>query len=575
MRKGREKDMIQYKEKPFYLTDEDILWVENTLAAMSAEEKIGQLFCLTDIITDTEELKALVSKYKPGGFMYRAGNGSEIQKAYRAMNEASAVPMLFPCNLESGGNGISPDGTFFGRPLQVAATDEVEQAYRLGLVCGREGGAVGCNWAYAPIVDIDFNWRNPITNVRTFGSDPERVLKMGAAYMDGVAAAEYPMAVCIKHFPGDGVDERDHHLMPTVNDLSAEEWMASFGKVYKTLIDKGAQTVMCGHILQPALERMVDPAVRDEDMRPASQSPALLQGILREKFGFNGLITTDATPMVGFSAMTGRAGAICNAVAAGADMLVFCKNIDEDFAAVEKGLKDGRITAERLDEAVCRQLALKASLGLHKRAIPHEEALSVLGCEEHVQWARQCADRAVTLVKDNQQLLPLSPEKTPRIRLTVVGEGQGQGFGESDTVAEPLKAALEQAGFTVRLYDYATMERGEIFTCGVADMKEKFDLSVVVANVATGSNYTTRRLDWISLMAANEPWYMKDIPTLFLSFCNPYHMIDVPFISTFINCYSANRFCVAAAVEKLLGKGDFQGHSPVDPWCGAWGAKFM
>ena len=567
--------MIDYKSKPFYLSDEDILWVRETLSAMSAEEKIGQLFCLTDMITDSEQLKALIRKYNPGGFMYRAGDGADIQRAYHAMSEAAKVPMLFPCNLESGGNGISPDGTFFARPLQVAATNDTEQAHRLGYVCAQEGGAVGCNWAYAPIIDIDFNWRNPITNVRTFGSDPDRVLAMGAAYMDGVAEADRKMAVCIKHFPGDGVDERDHHLMPTVNSLSADEWMASYGKVYKTLIDKGAQTVMCGHILQPALERMVNPDVREEDMLPASQSRSLLTGILREKLGFNGLITTDATPMVGFSALQSRADAIRSAIMAGADMLVFCKNIDEDYAAVRDGLSSGAVTMERLDEAVCRQLALKASLGLHHRELPTADALSLLGCEAHADWAKECADKAITLVKDNQNLLPISPEKTPRIRLTVLGEDQSGGFGESDKVTQPLKTALERAGFEVALYDYATMERGEIFTSGVADMKEKFDLSIVAANVATGSNYTSRRLDWIALMAANEPWYMKNIPTLFLSFCNPYHMIDVPFISTFVNCYSSSRFCVDAAVEKLTGKSSFVGISPVDPWCGAWGATFM
>lgn len=568
--------MINYKAKPFYLSDDDIAWVESTLAGMSQEEKIGQLFCLTDIITDPEQLQALIVRYRPGGFMYRAGDGADIQRAYQAMSQVSKVPMLYPCNLESGGNGISPTGTFFGRPLEVAATNDPDQAYRLGLVCAREGGAVGCNWAYAPIIDIDFNWRNPITNVRTFGSDPDRVLSMASAYMDGVAAAPAPMAVCIKHFPGDGVDERDHHLMPTVNSLSAEEWFATYGKVYQALIDKGAQTVMAGHILQPALERWLDPEVREEDMLPASQSRALLTGILRERMGFNGLITTDATPMVGFSALQRRADAIRSAIMAGADMLVFCKNLDEDYAAVRDGLASGAVTMERLNEAVARQLALKASLGLHRRGLPSEDALAALGCGEHAVWARECADKAITLVKDNQGLLPLSPQRTKRIRLTVLGESQSGGFGEQDLVSLPLKAALEKAGFEVALYDYATMERGEIFTSGAADMKGKFDLSIVAANVATGSNYTTRRLDWIPLMAANEPWYGKDIPTLFLSFCNPYHMIDVPFISTFVNCYSSNRFCVEAVVDKLTGAAPFEGVSPVDPWCGGvWGARFM
>lgn len=567
--------MMDFRKKPFYLSDRDIAWVENTLASMTVREKIGQVFCLTGMSTDTAELAALVRAWHPGAFMYRAGDGSDIQKAYQAMSGVAKVPMLFPCNLESGGNGISPAGTYFGRPLAVAATDDETQAYRLGLVCGREGTAVGCNWAFAPIVDIDYNWRNPITNVRTFGSDPERVLSMGSAYLRGLSDSPRPIAGCIKHFPGDGVDERDQHLMPTVNTLSAEAWMKSYGRIYQALIDQGVQTVMAGHILQPALERMVQPGIREEDMRPGSLSRNLLTGILRERLGFNGLITTDATPMVGFSAQLSRSDALCTALMAGADMIVFCKDMEEDYAAMEKGLRSGAVTMERLDEAVTRQLALKASLGLHKTSLPRSEDLSWLGCQEHQTWARDCADKAVTLVKDTQHLLPLSPQKTRRIRLTVLGENSTGGFGESDLIAGPLKEALEREGFEVSLYDYSTMERGEIFTAGVREMKGKFDLSIVAANVSTGSNYTTRRVDWIPLMAANEPWYMKDIPTMFISFCNPYHMIDVPFISTFVNCYTANAASVSAAVERLVGRAEFTGQSPIDPWCGAWGARFM
>lgn len=567
--------MIDFRAKPFYLNDQDIAWVENTLSSMTIGEKIGQVFCLTGMSTDSNELAELVRTWHPGAFMYRAGDGPDIQRAYQAMAEATKVPMLFPCNLESGGNGISPAGTYFGRPLAAAATDEETQAYRLGLICGREGTAVGCNWAFAPIVDIDYNWRNPITNVRTFGSDPERVLSMGSAYLRGLADSPRPIAGCIKHFPGDGVDERDQHLMPTVNTLSAEDWMESYGRIYRALIDQGVQTVMAGHILQPALERLVQPDIRDEDIRPGSLSRNLLTGILRERLGFNGLITTDATPMVGFSAQLSRSDAICTALMAGADVIVFCKDMEEDYAAIRNGLHSGAVTMQRLDEAVARQLALKASLGLHKASLPGPDELHWLGSQEHQTWARECADKAVTLVKDTQKLLPLSPKKTHRIRLTVLGEDQTGGFGESDLIAAPLKEALEKEGFEVSLYDYASMERGEIFTAGVREMKEKFDLSIVAANISTGSNYTTRRVDWIALMAANEPWYMKDIPTMFISFCNPYHMIDVPFISTFVNCYTANAASVAAAVERLMGRAEFTGQSPVDPWCGAWGAKFM
>ena len=285
--------------------------------------------------------------------------------------------------------------------------------------------------------------------------------------------------------------------------------------------------------------------------------------------------------MVGFSGFLTRREAIAKSIMAGVDVILFCKNIDEDFAGVKADIENGTITLLRVNEAVRRQLALKASLGLHKThadgtIIPEKRALSVIGCAEHTAWAKECADKAITLVKDNQKLLPISSKKTRRIRLTVLGEGQDGSFGDGGSISTALKEALEKEGFAVSLYDYVTMERGEIFTAGAADMKAKFDLSIVAANVATGSNNTTWRLDWITLMAANEPWYTREIPTMFISFCNPYHMIDVPFISTFINCYSSNQYCVEAAAEKLVGKSEFKGVSPVDPWCGdVWGAKFM
>lgn len=573
--------MIAYKEKPFYLNDEDIEWVEQTLASMALEEKIAQMFCVTDMITDPEALKAFVRKYPVGSFMYRSGDAAEVQNAQRAMQEASKIPLLLACNLESGGNGIAATGTFFGRQLEAAAARDPKHAYRLGMVCAKEGGATGCNWSFAPIVDIDYNWRNPITNVRTWGSDPDTVIRLSEAYMDGVKDSGETMAVTIKHFPGDGVDERDQHLLSSVNSLSAEDWENTYGRVYQTLIDKGAQTVMVGHILQPEMTRKMCPGIRDEEIFPASTNKYLITDLLREKMGFNGLVATDATPMVGFSGFLTRREAVAKSIMAGADMIMFCKNIDEDFAGVKEDIENGTISIIRVNEAIRRQLALKASLGLHKfkeggTIVPGADALSVIGCAEHIAWAKECADEAITLVKDNQNLLPLSPNRAKRVRLTVLGEGQGGSFGDGGSITMPLKEALEKEGFEVALYDYATMERGEIFTAGAADMKAKFDLSIVAANVATGSNNTTRRLDWITLMAANEPWYTREIPTMFLSFCNPYHMIDVPFISTFVNCYSSNQFCVGAAVEKLMGRSEFKGVSPVDPWCGdVWGAKFM
>lgn len=565
--------MPELRGAPFFLSEDDIQWVEETLKGMTLDEKIGQMFCLTGMMTKQEELSEMFQKYHPGAFMYRSAPAKEIQNAQRYMQKISKIPLLLAANLESGGNGVSEEGTYFGKQMQVAATGDTKKAYQLGMICNREGGACGSNWAFAPVVDIDYNWRNPITNVRTYGSDSQTVLQMASSYLDGIKDGGYPMAACMKHFPGDGVDFRDQHLLPTVNSLGCEEWENSYGHLYRELINKNVLTVMVGHIIQPELTRKYAPNLKDNEIKPATTNPYLLKNLLRDELGFNGLIATDATAMVGYSAIGKRSECLVESIVAGCDMITFCKNADEDYLSVKKGIEDGILTMERVDEAVLRILATKAALGLHKNTmpVPNEEALQILNCSEHQVWARECADRAITLVKDTQQLLPVTPQKYPRIRLTVLEKASG-GFGDNSAVTQALEKALKAAGFEVHLYDYETLEYGEIFNNGVEQLKAKFDLSLVVGNVINASNHTTRRLDWVTLMAADEPWYMKDIPTMFVSFANPYHLVDVPFISTFVNCYSSNQYCIDAFVQKLTGKSDFVGKSPIDPFCGIWGA---
>lgn len=567
---------MDLKKNFWHLTQEQQRWVDATFKQMNMEQKIGQLFCISMSVEDEERLKDTIIKYRPGGFMFRPASAMEIEKASKVLRETTDIPLLLSANLECGGNGLFHEGTFFGRNIQIAATDDETQAFRQGYVCGAESRAFGVNWAFAPVVDIDYNWRNPITNARTYGNDPDRVARMGMAYMKGAREANSSMAVCIKHFPGDGVDERDHHLLSSVNGLSADEWWASYGKVYQTLIDEGAQTLMVGHILQPALEKSICPEITDRDILPASLSKNIVTDIIRRQMGFEGLIVTDSSNMVGYTALMSRKKALAASIMAGIDMILFCKNMDEDFASIRESIETGEITMERLNEAVLRQLMLKAVMGLYEEETEiHNNSVYSSNRSLFDKWAFECADKAITLVKDNQELLPISPLKTKKVRLTVLGEyGATGSFGDSGNVTDLLKQELEEKGFDVAVYDYATFEDREIVDNGLADMKAKFDLSIVVANIPTGSNYTSRRIDWIPFLAANCPWYVKDIPTMFISFCNPHHMVDVPFISTFINAYSANRYCVKACVEKIVGESEFKGISPTDVWCGEiWGAK--
>ncbi|MEE4194509.1 MAG: glycoside hydrolase family 3 N-terminal domain-containing protein, partial [Anaerolineae bacterium] len=294
--------MINLKTKPFYLSDEDIRWVEETKAGMSLKDKVGQLFCLIFMGDDAAGFYQGLQNagIKPCGFMARPMDGAIAQKATRELQAMAEIPLFIAANLESGGSGVASSGTNYANPMQIAATDDEEYAYKLGQICGTEGRAVGVNWSFAPIIDIDYNFANPITNTRTYGSDPERVLRMGSAYMKGIK--ESNLAVSIKHWPGDGVDGRDQHLLASVNTLSTEEWDATYGKIYSTLIEEGARTVMSAHIMLPEYSRKLRPGIKDEDILPASLAYELNNDLLRGKLGFNGLIVSDATPMAGYIA---------------------------------------------------------------------------------------------------------------------------------------------------------------------------------------------------------------------------------------------------------------------------------
>ncbi|WP_340003973.1 glycoside hydrolase family 3 N-terminal domain-containing protein [Paenibacillus sp. FSL K6-0276] len=560
--------MVDLKAKPFHLDDEGIKWVEQTLASLDLAGKVGQLFCPIGFTDDKAQLALLTQGIKIGGIMFRPGPGEMVQETHRYLQDTSDIPLLIAANLEAGGNGSAAEGTFFGKQLQVAATDNTEMARKLGIIAAREGGAVGCNWAFAPILDIDYNFRNPITNVRTFGSDPRRVARMSKAYTEAIQ--EHGMAVSIKHFPGDGVDERDQHLLTSINSLSVEEWDATFGKVYADCIEAGAHTVMVGHIAHPAYSRELRPGITDLEIMPATLAPELLNDLLRNKLGFNGLITTDATLMAGFTMAMKRELAVPTSIAAGCDMFLFNKSLEEDFAYMMKGIENGILTVERVNEAVTRILGVKAALGLHKKKqqgtlVPEKEALGVLGCEEHVRWAQECADESVTLVKDTQEMLPISKERYKRLLVFTLGGEEGS-FGGAD-IAPYFISKLEEEGFEVTIFNKNEVDFAAMFG-GVKALTDHYDAAVYISNLETHSNQTVVRINWAPPFGSDMPWFIQELPTMFISVANPYHLIDVPRIPTFINAYSPSNYVVDALIEKLVGRSSFKGVNPVDPFCG-------
>ena len=444
---------VELKKNPFFLSDQEVEWVHATLASMTEEEKIAQLFCLITYTDDEQYLAHLAKDLKVGGVMTRTMSLAEMINTVTGLQKYAKIPMLISANLEAGLNQACTTGTRVGCEMGIAATGDVKYAHELGRVIGEEASALGINWAFAPIIDIDFNFRNPITNTRTFGSDPDVVANFGKAYVEEVQ--KYGIAASIKHFPGDGVDERDQHLVASVNSLSAEDWEKTYGKAYKTSIDAGAKTVMVGHILQPAWSKKLNSSLKDEEIMPGLIAPELLQGLLRGRLGFNGLIVTDSSTMAGMGTMMPREKAVPCTIASGCDMFLFTKNLEEDMQFMTQGVRDGVITQERLNEAVTRILALKASLHLPEKQkngglFPDRAAAEkIVGCAEHRRVSKEVAERSITLVKEEKGVLPITPQRYKRI-LVYKKEGKASAVSADFSALEDVPEALKTFTLTFR-----------------------------------------------------------------------------------------------------------------------------
>jgi beta-N-acetylhexosaminidase len=563
--------MVDLSAKPFHLTAEDISWVNSTIASMSEEEKIGQLFINLFIDPKPESARKLLESYPVGGARYMGATGAEVYELTKTLQQLSRIPMLIAANCDSGGDGACKDGTYVATAAAVEASGSEKVAWNTGFVSGREAAAIGVNWNFDPVVDILQNWRNTIVNTRAYGTAPEPVIKYTSAYLKGLR--ETNIATCIKHFPGDGTEERDQHLLLGVNELSVAEWDETFRKVYQHHIDSGVMSIMAGHIALPEYQYKLNPSLTYQDILPATLSPELLQGLLREDLGFNGLILTDASHMIGMAAAMRREEYVPKAIAAGCDMFLFFNDLEEDFSFMVNGYRNGIITEERLHDALRRILGMKAAIGLHRRQAggtltPPKEGLSVIGCEEHLEMARDAADKSITLVKNTLDQLPIRPETHPRIKLyTLYGE-MGGIHGNTTESEKVIIEELERAGFEVHLNDGTKREKGKTL-----EYRKSCDAAIVFSDVRGYASENNFRIRWKVPMSSDIPWYVYEVPTVFVSLNFTTHLIDVPMVKTFINSYSNTREVIRQTISKIMGESEFKGTPNENVWCDAWESR--
>lgn len=566
--------MVDLKKKPYFLSDEQIQWVEDTIASMTIEEKIGQLF--VNMVTDRspEALKEVIDTYHPGAIRYQNAPAEVLYEQNKVLQDSTKIPLLIASNCEMGGNGGVGGGTPMAAGAAVAATGSEDVAYETARVGAAEGCAVGCNWNFAPIVDLTYNWRNTIVQLRAFNDNPDDVIRFAKAFFKGTKTQN--MATCMKHFPGDGTEENDQHLIMGINDFSCEEWDKTFGKVYQELIDDGVMTIMAGHIALPAYSRKLRPGITDVEIRPATLAPELITDLLKGQLGFNGLVVTDASHMIGmFGATIPRKEQVPGAIAAGCDMFLFFNDREEDFGYMMEGYRNGTITEERLNDALHRILGVKAALNLHVlqkegKLMPPKENLSVVGCQEHHEASARVADKYITLVKDRDNYLPMTPEKYKRLKLVFIG-GEGRVVagqllkGDDDIVKADIIRQLTEAGFEVDAEEVAVKGKMEEF-------KSRYDAVLLVLSVAGFAQYNTMRVKWN--LPIKQPWYMSEVPTIVLSVTFPNMLIDVPMARCYANAYMNHPEAIQAALEKLMGKSEFKGNYNDNVFCGRWETRF-
>ncbi|MBQ3242267.1 MAG: beta-hexosaminidase [Oscillospiraceae bacterium] len=585
--------MVDLRAKPYLLSDEDIAWVENTIASMSDEEKVGQLFWQLTAGNSEEYLQELMEKYHLGGCRYNGMPGQMVLNQNRILQKYAKVPVFIACNPETGGNGVCPDGTFVANQIKVGATGKTEYAQAMGRVSGAQIKGTGCNMAFAPVVDITYNPDCEEVLFRAYGNKPELVAEMGKAYMDGLHETE-GVYCCAKHFPGNGQDYRDAHVSNNVNHFGEEKWMETYGHVYKTLIDGGLDAIMGGHILMPTFMKEQNPDITPEEILPATLEPKIMTGLLRDKLGFNGMVVTDASHMVGMTNRMKRKDMLPAAINAGCDMFLFFNDPEEDYAWMLEAYRSGVIGEERMVEALTRILGLKAAKGMHKKSVEEltatdEELAAALQNPQFKEIAPAISKDCLTLVKyKDEGVLPLSPEKTKRVMIVHIKgvpnpmmalAAMAMGGGASKkTPAEKLRDRLIEKGFDAHIYVSPIEKMQQMIAAGekpslnlyfagkhaIADFVAENDLVISLLDVANGHPSFG-----LSKGGGEIPWYVHELPVVGISVNKPTMLSDVPMLRTYINAYDSNDDTMDALVDALLtGPEAFKGQDPIDSFCG-------
>ena len=578
---------------PLHLDKDGEKWAQKTLKKMSLEQKVGQMLMVWSRAEfynvnnpDFLKLTDAIRKYHLGGFgMTVATDGPFLLKnqPYEAatminrLQHEAEFPLIFAADFERGLSMRLNGVTAFPHAMAFGATNNTQYANDFGRITAEESRAIGVHWNFFPDADVNSNPANPIINTRSFGEDPVEVGKFVTSYILGARASG--LMTTAKHFPGHGDTDTDSHLaLARVNgnrDRLNQVELVPFEDALKA----GVDSIMIAHVTVPAL----DP----DPNHVASISPTIITQLLKDQMGFRGIVVTDALDMNALmrlfqagspGASSGKAAVA--AIKAGSDMIIIPPDLDGAYNGVLEAVRSGEIPESRIDESVGKLLRAKASLGLHKHREVDINALpTVIARPENLALAQKIADDAVTLVRDNGQVLPLVPRilGTGQPRLAYQTEGQSANRTLAIIFSDDMRS---DSG---RMFEKQLRQRIQDVTIAYVDprvataltpqlLKAAEEAQTVIAAVyaipSAGRRVNGGGTGSIGLAEGTGNLLSSlagqfGAKTVVLAMGNPYVAADYPQVQNYLCTFSNAPVSEISAVKALFGEIPIHGHLPV------------
>lgn len=528
-------------------------WAKKTLNKMALEEKIGQMVACRysgSFVNRNSEyfqnLRTLIMEHQIGGLIIFGGQVYESAILTNHFQELAKVPLLVASDFERGVGNQIDGATLFPPLMALGAADSEDLAYVMGKITAREGRAIGIHMTYAPVVDVNINPENPIINTRSVGEDPKLVSRIAEAFIKG--CQDFGLIATAKHFPGHGDTDLDSHsVLATIEgDRDRLDRVELFP--FKRAVDSGVQAIMTAHLRIPALDPTPD--------LPATLSHPILTGLLREEMGFRGLIVTDSMGMGGVTTLYTSEEAAIRAVKAGVDMLLLPPRPKDVIQALIQAVRNGEIQESRIDVSVKRILEAKARLGLHLKKLVDVEALDrKIGIKDYLDQAEKTFDSSITLMKNEGDVVPLSPG-FQNIAVFALSSDPG-GYFAGRTFVREMKMRVPGA-----IEFYAEPSTGDEFFAEALDKAKELEIVVIglFSRLRAGKGSVGLDLRQVQLI---KELAESDQRIVVVSFGSPYFLRHFEDVDAYLCAYRYADEAQKSAAKALFGEIDIVGKLPV------------